>query len=414
MSSNNATENWIATRELSPRWSVGLSGLANLVVHVIAVFVIWWIFFSNAGIFKLYTPLLGFSLVIWTLLIILWQAELFDFWPFSRGFIRDGNPLAKGAALTGVTIAVYLILIIGLVFFFLGKYGVTYFNWNSLMLYGEFGQDPTSTRETASWAMLSLSVPFFLISTWFMFGVGKDLFPELNQPRRGIAMWGLIAVISIILYLVFFHPHIGSMFYPQQIYTAVPPWWQGIAQTNSAEFSLGILFCSVVGIFYAFHLWDGWPFTIVKKQPWRFIFFAVVSLVFGYIIFRLQLFIFDYLWYEAYIGGQNEANFGWRYSHTVTMANFVLVIAIIQNTFFGQAYTRFPGILRGIIKTVVAIVVGMLFAWAYYRFGPALLGVTQGVSHPSENAAAFLIMVINLLLIQDFFMDGWPGYKLKR
>ncbi len=414
MSNNNTNDNWLASRNLTPRWSVGISGIANLIVHVIAVFVVWWIFFSNAGIFKLYTPLLGFSLVIWTLLIILWQAELFDFWPIKHSFLRDANPLAKGTLLTGITLAIYLILIIGIVFFVIGKLGITYFNWNSLVQYGELGQDVMSTRETTSWAMLSLSVPFFLISAWFMFGVGKDLFHELKQPKRGIATWCLIAFISIILYTIFFHPHIGSMFHPKQIYTAVPPWWQGIAQTTSSEFSLGILFCSVIGIFYAIHLWDGWPFSIITKQPWRFIAFAVGSLIFGYVIFQVQLFIFDYFWDKAYIGGQNELSFGWRYSHTVTMANFILVIAVIQNSFFGLAYAKLPGILRGIIKTIVALVVGLLFAWSYYSWGPVLLGVCGGISHPSENAAAFLIMIINLLMIQDIFMDGWPGYKLKK
>jgi AAT family amino acid transporter len=388
-----------------------MSGLACLVFQIVAIFVIWWIFFSNAGIFKLYTPLLGFSLVVWTLLIILWQVELFDFWPFRRSFLDNANPIGKGLALSLTTIVVYLVLVMGVVFLLIGNLGVTYFNWSSLTQYGEFGQDLTSARETASWAMLSLSVPFFLISTWFMFGIGKDLFPELKQPRRGIAMWCMIAVISVILYAIFFHPHIGSMFYPQQIYTAVPPWWQGIAHTRSAEFSLGILFLSVVAVFLTIHLWDGRPFTLVSRQPWRFIFLAVGSLVLGYVIFRIQLYIFDYLWYEAYIGGQNEANFGWRYSHTVTMANFVLVVAILQNTLFGQAYARLSGVVRGILKTVVAVVVGLLFAWAYYSWGPQLLGVSSGVSHPSENAAAFLIMIINLLLIQDFFMDRWPGYR---
>jgi len=414
MNSSNTDSNWTSAREIVPRWSVGLSGITNLVVLVIAVFAVWWAFFSAAGIFKLYTPLLGFSLVIWTLLIILWQVELFDFWPFRRSFLQDGHPLAKGAVFTAITIALYLILVIGVVFYVIGQLGVTYFNWHSLVRYGEIGQDVLSTRETASWAMLSLSVPFFLISTWFMFGIGDNLFPELKQPKRGFAMFGLIATISIILYTIFFHPHIGSMFYPKQIYAAVPPWWQGIAHTTSSEFSLGILFCSVVATFFAFHLWDGWPFTVVKRQPWRFVFFALVSLILGYIIFQLQLFIFDYLWGEAYVGANNEMNFGWRYGHTVTMANFVLVIAIIQNAFFGQAYIKLPGILRGIAKTIVAIAGGLLFAWAYYSWGPTLFGVVKGVSHPSENAAALLIMIINLLLIQDFFMDGWPGYKLKK
>ncbi len=414
MSNNQTNENWLERRRLEPRWSVGISGLMNLIFLSAAVFAVWWVVFSNAGIFKLYTPLLGFSLVIWTLLILLWQSELFDFWPLSKSFLEKGNPLAKGVTLTGMLVVIYLVLVIGIIFFVMGKLGITYFNWNSLAEYGEFGQDPTSARETASWAMLSLSVPFFLISVWFMFGIGKDLFPELKQPKRGFAMWSIAAVFSIYLYFIFFHPHLGSMFYPKQVYTAVPPWWESFAQTNSAEYSLGILFCSVVGVFYVFHLWDGWPYTMIQKQPWRFIFFAAFSLIIGYAIFRIQLSIFDYLWYEAYVGGQNEANFGWRYSHTVTMANFVLVVALVQNIFFGQAYDSLNRIVRSITKTVVALVGGLAFAWAYYAWGPTLLGVCEGVSHPSENAAAFLIMVINLIMIQDYFMDRWPGYRLKK
>ncbi len=414
MDNNQSNENWLATRQLEPRWSIGLSGIVNLIVLIIGVCAIWWIFFSEAGLCKLYTPLLGFSLVIWTLLILLWQTELFDYWPFSRTYLKNTNPLAKGATMTALMIVIYLVLVIGCVFLILGKLGITYFNWNSLMAYGELGQDALSTRETASWAMLSLSVPFFLFSVWFMFGIGRDLFPELKQPKLGIAMWAIIAVFGIYFFFIFFHPHLGSMFYPKQVYTAIPPWWESIAHTNSAEYSLGILFCTVVATFLAFHLWDGWPFLYVKKQPWRFIIFAVISLVLGYILFRIQLFVFDYLWDEAYVGGQNDANFGWRYGHTVTMANFILVIALIQNIYFGQAYEKLNGIVRSVIKTVVAIVIGLLFAWAYYAWGPTLLGVCEGVSHPSENAAAFLIMVINLIMIHDYFMDGWPGYRLKK
>jgi len=405
---------WIEEREVEPRWSIWISGLVNLTVLVAAVFLVWWVIFSNEGIFQLYTPLLGFSLVIWTLLIILWQAELFDFWPFRRSFMRSAHPLAKGSLFTAITIAMYLFLIFGVVYFLIGKYGITYFSWGSLMEYGDLGQDPSTARETTSWAMLCLSIPFFLISVWFMRGVKNDLFHELKEPKFGLANWLFVAVLAIPAYVIFFHPHLGAMFYPKQIYTAVPTWWQSISQTNSAEYTVGIFFCSVIGVFYTEHLWDGWPLHYIKKQPWRFIVFALGSLILGYLIFRIQLFIFDWLWNEAYIGGQNKASFGWRYSHTVTMANFVLVIALIQNLFFGAAYEKLQKVPRCILKTAVAILLGLAFAWGYYTWGPTLLGVTKGVSHPSENASAFLIMVINLLMIQDLFMDRWPGYQLKR
>jgi amino acid transporter, AAT family len=405
---------WAESRNLVPRWNLYVSGLVNLAFLIISTFLVWWIVFSNSGLFKLYTPLLGFSLVIWTLLIILWQTELFDYWPLTKRFLRDAHPLKKGVLLTLITIAVYLVFVFGVLFFLIGKYGITYFNWHSLVKYGEFGQDVLSARENASWAMLSVSVPLFLVSVWFMFGAGRSSFGELSQPSFGVANWCLIAVISIPVYFVFFHPHLGSMFYPKQIYAAVPPWWEEIAQTNSSEYSLGILFCSVIGVFYSFHLWDGWPFNLVNKQPLRFFYFAGVSLVIGYIIFRVQLHVFDYLWEEAYVGGQNEANFGWRYSHTVTMANFILVVGIVQNLFFGEVFARLHSVLRKITKTIIALVGGLIFAWAYYAWGPCLLGVCEGVSHPSENASAFLIMIISILMIQDLFMDRWPGYRLEK
>ena len=119
----------------------------------------------------------------------------------------------------------------------------------------------------------------------------------------------------------------------------------------------------------------------------------------------------EYLWDEAYIGGQNDANFGWRYSHTVTMGNFILVPAIIINTYFGPGFSKMGFWLKGIATTVIAIGAGLAFAWCYYAWAPTLLGVCAGVSHPSENPSAFLVLLIVLLNIQDYFMDRWPGYR---
>ena len=121
----------------------------------------------------------------------------------------------------------------------------------------------------------------------------------------------------------------------------------------------------------------------------------------------------DYLWDEAYIGGQNDASFGWRYSHTVTMGNFILVPAIIINMYFGQAFEGMKLIARGCLTTVIAVIAGLVFAWSYYLLAPALLGVCPGVSHPSENPSAFLVLLIVLLNIHDLFMDRWPGYGIQ-
>lgn len=413
MNTLNADKNWLDTRKITPRWGIWTSGFLNLLVMVVTTIALWWIFFSNGGIFKLYTPLFGFSLVIWMLLIIMWQTEFFDYWPFSNRFIAESHPLLKGGVLTGTTLLLYLILIIGILFFIIGQYGVTYFNWHSLTKYGKLGQDVMSTRETTSWSFICLSVPFLWLTTVSIVGVGKGLWPTDPQPGHGLANWLLMAMLSIPLFLIFFHPHIGSMFYPAQVYTAVPPWWEKIAQTNSAEYGLGILFCTVIVIFITIQLWEGRPWNLVEKQPWRLLFILFGGLVLGFIFFKIQLYIMDYCWDEAYLGGQNDANFGWRYSHTVTMGNFILVPAIVLKTYFGQGFSKMRLWIKGLLTTGIAIVAGLIFAWCYYAWAPTLLGVCSGVSHPSENPSAFLVLIIVLLNIHDYFMDGWPGFLLK-
>jgi len=409
MGTHNSENNWLTTRNLIPRWSDWITGFVNLFVLAITTMVIWWVFFSNSGILKLYTPLLGFSLVIWILLVIMWQTDVFDFWPFSAKFMSTTHPLIKGGILSCLTLLVCVSFLFGIIYSVIGQYGVTYFNWNSLAEYGKLGQDVMSTRETTSWSYICLSVPFLWLTTVLIVGVGKDIWPRELQPRQGLGNWLLMSFLSIPLFLIFFHPHIGSMFYPQQIYTAVPPWWKQVAHTSSAEYGLGIIFCTVIVIFLSLQLWDGRPWTLVQQQPWKAFFVMFGGLILGYIFFKGQLSIMDYFWDEAYVGGQNDANFGWRYSHTVTMGNFILVAAIVLNTYFGPVFSKMNGWIRWCSTTVLSVMFGLVFAWCYYQWAPALLGVTPGVSHPSENPSAFLVLIIVLINIHDLYMDRWPG-----
>ena len=167
MNISESPQGWLAERSLAPRWTPLVSGFVNFAFLLAATFGCWWLFFSTKGVCQLYTPLLGFSLVIWLLLITVWQADIFDFWPFSRDFLRQANPLAKGGALTAVMLGVYVVFILGLFFYLIGNYGNTYFNWHSLTAHGKLGQDVLTARETTSWAYIALSVPFFWFSVVF-------------------------------------------------------------------------------------------------------------------------------------------------------------------------------------------------------------------------------------------------------
>jgi amino acid transporter, AAT family len=407
-------QNWLAERRLAPRWSVGMSGLVNAGVVLGLAIALWWLFFAVEGVFKLYTPLLGFAIMIWMLLILLWQTEVLDLWPMKRDFLRSANSVSKGLLLTAICLLLLVVIVFGLIYGLIGRYGVTYFNWNSLASFGQLGQDPTTSRETASWAIIALSVPFFWLTVLTMVGLRNDLWPGLKPSRQGFANLLWISAVSIPLFCILFHPHIGSMFYPAQVYTAVPPWWKAIAQTNSAEFNMGWVFCIVVVTFYTLHLWGGRPWSLVGRQPWRFLFLLLGSFLLGVGMFSTELGIMNHVWDEAYIGGQNEANFGWRYGHTTTMGSFILVPAIMLNYLFSGAFDRLGTIRKGALMSLISILIGLGFAWLYYTAAPALLGVNSGVSHPSENPTVFLLLVINLLVIQHGFFDGWPGYRLAK
>ena len=406
-------ESWLLKKNLTPKWSVAVSGLINLMALLFAAVALWWIVFSVEGVFKLYTPHLGFAIIIWILLILIWQIDLFDFWPFRTSFLSGYSPIVKGLILTGFTIFLMTFFVFGVLFSIIGKYGITYFNWNSLAMFGDLGRDPYNARETVSLAIIALSGPFFWLTILWMVGAGNDMWPELRQPKLGLANWLIIAVASIPLFFIFFHPHLGSMFYPAQVYTAVPPWWKSIAHTNSADFNFGWMFCTIVVVFYTLHLWDGQPWAMVKRQPHKFICAFMGSSIMGFFLFKSQLLIMDYIWGEAYVGGQLEWSYGWRYHQTTNFANFVLVPAIMLNFYFRQTFARMGLVLRGSVKSLIAVVAGLLFAWAYYAWAPTILGVSPGITHPSEIPAVFLVLLISLLVIQHHYMDGWPGFRLK-
>lgn len=86
METHNESSNWLTERNLEPRWNLWVTGFVNLLVLAVTSVVLWWIFFSNSGVFKLYTPLLGFSMVIWLLLIMMWHVEFLITGRSANGF----------------------------------------------------------------------------------------------------------------------------------------------------------------------------------------------------------------------------------------------------------------------------------------------------------------------------------------
>jgi AAT family amino acid transporter len=47
----------------------------------------------------------------------------------------------------------------------------------------------------------------------------------------------------------------------------------------------------------------------------------------------------------------------------------------------------------------------------YYKTSHLFLGTQKGFSHPQQFPMIPMIWLINIFLINVWFMDGWPGWK---
>ena len=90
---------YLEERKLIKRWSGPWPMLANMAFTLLIFAVTWWVFQDPRGIMRFYTPYVGYNYCRWWLIILIWMAYIFDFWPFRRDWVRSAHPLQKGLVL---------------------------------------------------------------------------------------------------------------------------------------------------------------------------------------------------------------------------------------------------------------------------------------------------------------------------
>ena len=66
------------------------------------------------------------------------------------------------------------------------------------------------------------------------------------------------------------------------------------------------------------------------------------------------------------------------------------------------------------IRTIIVVVGTFAFNYIYYQISPPLLGTQPGYSHPQQFPMAPVILWIVIMLYHNWFMDGWPGKRIKK
>jgi hypothetical protein len=232
----------------------------------------------------------------------------------------------------------------------------------------------------------------------------------------GVQVWSkLFAMLFLvnIIYVILFHPHVCYLFYPAQTKAGVAPWWEGMAGTGSAFFSLGFILCTLVWIVFSNLLWEGKPWDRYEKNGEgnfgkAFVVF-VATLTLGVILMYILLKVFNYVWDEAFMGGQYTDGPDWRCIHAGEIAGFFILAAFIWKNYFNN----FPNLqstgLRALIRSVLVIVLGLLIYWFYFSpLATFFLARVEGFAQPDDKPLVWTLMFLSVVLIQSEFFDGWP------
>lgn len=403
--------NWVGRRIFKSRWGTALSGIVNFAIIIVVFFALWRIIMDPTGVMRLYTPMYGFSYFQVLMIMILLTALIMNFSPVKTKFLKDKHPVVKGISLIVLNLVGIFIAVNVIFYGFMGNVGIPYFSPDKLT---ELGMSSFLAREYASAAIIYVcALAGLIIPIWFFYFKNWPA-NEIKNGKGAVTSVIVILFLTLLGFFVLLQPHFGILFYPWQKYVAAFPWWEKIAGTLSGNFNLGWIMCWTVAVWTIETLWEGYPFKLIKKQPYRTIVSVVGSFVIGMILFKTFVLMENVVWGTAVRGAKLMLAPDWRYLHAGESAMFLLVMVIAWNTYFKNLPNKFEFEINLLVRTGIVTVLSIIFYVLFYKFNHLVLGTQAGYAHPSQFPLAPMVVIICLMLIHDFYFDRWPGEKVEK
>ncbi len=400
---------YLEERKLVKRWNGPIPALVNLAFTLVIFAVTWWIFQDPRGIMRFYTPYVGYNYCRWWLIILIWMAYTFDFWPFKKDWIRTAHPLQKGIVLSLISIGTMIFFIHGFFEGVLGNFAFAYFNPEQLMKLGL--TDFYSTEYAAQACMMFAVIASWISPAWVVALEGQP-WADARQPVRGFSIWLGTFCLSLVIYFMTMHNHMGILYYPWQYFTAIcPPYWEQFAETVSANFHVAWIMCCTVVVWFVEGIWERYPFTMIKRDWPRRIALFVGIIVIAWALCLFFWYMQELVWGEAIRGHRRDAAPDWRWLHVGETAIFFLVPALFLQFYCGNWPHKFSTPVNVLVRTGIVIVGGIAVYCLYYMYAHNLLGTQKGFSHPQQFPMIPMIWLIDIWLINWWFMDGWPGWR---
>lgn len=402
---------YLEERKLCKRWSGPIPALVNLSLSLVVFAVTWWIFQDPRGIMRLYTPYVGYNYCRWLLIILIWMAYIFDFWPFKRNWVRTAHPLQKGLILSLVAIAIMLLVIKGFFEIILGNLSMAYFSPEQLMkLQGitEF----YAVEYAAQACMMFAVIASWLSPAWLVALEGAP-WSNLEQPVRGFSIWLATFFLAFLVYFMTMHLHMGILYYPWQYFTSIaPPYWEEFANTVSGNFHVAWIMCCTVVVWFMEGIWERYPFRLIRTAWIRRLSIFVGIVLIAWALCLFFWYVQELAWGESIRGHRRDAAPDWRWLHVGETAIFFLVPALFLQFYCGNWPNKFSTPVNMLIRTLIVIIGGITIYSLYYKTAHLFLGTQKGFSHPQQFPMIPMIWLINIWLINHWFMDNWPGWKM--
>jgi AAT family amino acid transporter len=258
---------------------------------------------------------------------------------------------------------------------------------------------------------------FAAIASWlspaWVVGFEEAPWQKLQQPAKGFSILMMTFFLSTLVYFVTMHSHMGILYTPWQSFTAItPPYWEKFANTVSGNFHVSWIMCCTVVVWLVETIWERYPFNLIRHD-WgrRFAcFFGIIAIAVAMHFFFY--FVQELTWGEAIRGTRRLFAPDWRWLHVGEMAIFLLVPALFLNFYFGNWPTKYSMPVNVLVRTLISVVAAGLLYIVYYKTSHLFLGTQKGFSHPQQFPMIPMIWLINLMLVQHWFMDNWPGWKM--
>lgn len=396
-------------RELKVALPQPFGGLLNLALLLVISEGVWYGLFSPAGPVSLYTPNVGLSLVITILMVIHWGMDVFDFWPFSHHFMRETNPVLKGFILLSLSVGIGVLVMFGVYYNVIGRFGPIFFSGPRLIASGGLGQYSQTAIENGCYAQIMMNTCIIFFTIMWVRSFGFSPWQQSSPLTKSFSVWLLGMFLAIIAFSLLFYPHIAYQFYPPQIFMGASPWWSEWAMTQSSLFHFGWIVPALVLLYWKEMLWEGKPFSRIKTGWLRGIVTIVSVIAAGVVFMFIGNRIMD--WYfgsEAFMGGNTTEQPAWRWSHVAEMAMFMQAAAVVLYYYFDNWPVKGSLPVRAMVRTVIAIAGGLVIAKLYYLLGPVLLGTVQGIGQDNDTSLCWTVMFLILVIAHSVFFDGLP------